>query len=191
MSLQDKISFIQTVADEKFRLILNEDWNSSRQNYREQIRSFLEKEFSAHFSREQLVNLHNLNWVPSCAEGSVSISHCTTMGGFTLSQFKIGFDVEELKRISTDIVKRVSDPHELKVSPKPEFLWVAKEAAFKALSGHHEGLTMADFQASDWQSYFENQIFGFRMNSKKTLDFGLNKGFIFSEGSCLLGFFFK
>lgn len=191
MSITNKILFIQNTADEKFRLILNEDWGSNHDNYRQKIRSFLSERMSMHFSREQLVQLSDLNRRPQGSDRQFSISHCLSLGGFAVSQYKVGFDVEVNSRISTEILKRVSTEQELQEAPQTEYLWVAKEAAFKALSNEVEPLVISDLICSEWQSYFENQIFGFRIKSKKTLDLNHNKGFIFSEGPCLIGLFFQ
>lgn len=191
MSLESKILFIQSSVDKKLRLILDTKWSSKNQNYRQEIRTFLASHFSAHFSREQLAQLSDLNRRPEASDVFISISHCALLGGFALSQFKVGFDVEESSRISQNILKRVCAEEELQACPKTEFLWVAKEAGFKALSQTNTALVIGDLQCSDWQSYFENQVFSFRLKSKKTLDFGLNKGFIFSEELCLYALFFK
>src|SRR4051812_1493857 len=100
MSLESKILYIQTSVDPKLRLILNPEWGSSLSNYRQNIRDCISSKFSAHFSREQLSMLHDLNWRPQASDGFVSISHCKSLGGFTYSKRRHGFDVEELNRIS-------------------------------------------------------------------------------------------
>ncbi|MEK6629086.1 MAG: 4'-phosphopantetheinyl transferase superfamily protein [Bdellovibrionota bacterium] len=191
MSLESKILFIQSSVDTTLRLILDTNWNSKNKNYRQEIRTFLADKFSSHFSRQQLAELNDLNKRPEASDVFISVSHCGFLGGFALSQFKVGFDAEESSRISEDILKRVCAESELQECPWTEFLWVAKEAGFKALSQADTALVIGDLQCYDWKSYFENQVFSFRLKSKKTLDFGLNKGFIFSEEPCLYGLFFK
>ena len=191
MSLASKILFIQSSVDKNFRLILDTRWNSTNLNYRQDIRTCLATQFSSHFSREQLAKLNDLNWLPEASDGCISISHCKALGGFTFSKYKNGFDVEESSRISLDILKRTSTEAEIHSSPRLEFLWVAKEAGFKALSSSCGDLVITDLVSTEWQSHFENQVFSFRLTSEKTLDFGLNKGFIFSEDACLFGFFLK
>lgn len=191
MSLESKILFIQSSVDKNFRLILDTKWNSANLNYRRDIRNCMATQFSSHFSREQLAKLNDLNWRPEASDGYISISHCRALGGFTFSKYKNGFDVEETSRISLDILKRTSSETELHACPRPEFLWVAKESGFKALSSTCSDLVITDLVCGEWQSQFENQIFSFRLTSEKTLDFGLNKGFIFSEGSCLFSIFLK
>lgn len=204
MSLESKTLYIQSVLDQNLRLILDERWNSKNTNHRQNIRNFLGTEFSSHFSREQLAKLNNLNWLPEASDGFLSISHCSLFGGFVFSKHQVGFDIEERKRISPQLLNRVCSATEIQECPHTEFLWVAKEAGFKALSqmaptaNHpspdtlkHQKLLISDLTCFEWQSYFENQIFGFRLKSKKPLEFSLNTGFIFTEGPCLFGFYFK
>lgn len=199
MDLTSKILFIQCAVDKKLRLILDTRWSSKSPIYRQDIRSCLSTQFSAHFSREQLAQLHDLNWLPIASDGYISISHCQLLGGFVFSQFKNGFDVEETARISVDILKRTSseaERDECSNAKVPiEFLWVAKESGFKALSSApsstYSDLLISDLVCTEWQSHFESQVFGFRLKSTKTLAFNLNKGFIFSDGPCLFSVFFK
>lgn len=191
MSLESKILFIQTSVDQHFRLILNKKWGSENLEYRRLIRQFLSQNMSHHFSREQLVSLSDLNQRPKASDGTISISHCKSLGGFSFSKLTHGFDVEEMQRISQDILKRTCNEQELAEAPSPNYLWVAKEACFKAMSTSESNLVMNDFHCQEWQSHFENQIYSCRMNSKKALDFGLNKIFVFSEQDFLISFFFK
>ena len=191
MNLDPKILFIQTSVDQSFRLILNKDWGSLNSNYRSDIRNFLAQHFSTYFSREQIMRLHDLNQRPLISEGSFSVSHCKSLGGFSYSKNSHGFDLEEKKRISMEILRRTCSPSELESAPTPEYLWVAKEACYKAISTQIDGIAMSDLECDHWQSHSENNIYSCRMNSKKALDFGLNKNFIFSDSDYLFGFFFK
>ncbi len=195
-SLTDKILFIQNSVDQKFRLVLDTEWSAKNPNYRQNIRHCLATKLSSHFSRVQLAQLYDLNRRPEASDRFISISHCKLLGGFALSQFRVGFDVEETQRISQAILKRVCDESELQDCPQLEFLWVAKEAGFKALSQEQptlmiSNLVISDFVCFDWASHYENQVFSFRLKAEKTLEFGLNKGFIFSNDSCLFALFFK
>ena len=189
--LLSKISYIQNTIDPELKLVLNPEWNSKNTNHRLAIRRCMEEKFTAHFSREQLAWLNDLNWLPEARNGYFSISHSSRMGGFSYSQFVHGFDIEETRRISHEIIKRTSTEDEVKQALRLEFLWVAKEAGFKALSDSDPALVISDLICFDWHSHIENQVFSFRLKSQKTLDFGLNKGFIFSEGVCLFAIFLK
>lgn len=196
-SLLEKIHFITALVDESLRIILNEEWSSLNTDNRLVIRHFLEKHFSANFTREQLALLNDLNWLPQAEQGYFSISHSKFMGGLSYSQYKHGFDVEEIRRISIDVLKRTCTPQEFEQTPRPEFLWVAKEAGLKALSGDYGylrsemPLLVSDLECYEWTSHFENRVFGFRLKSNKTLDLELNKGFIFYEAEQLFCIYFK
>ena len=196
-SLLEKIAFIRAETDENFRMILNPQWASSFTDYRLRIRRALEEKMTEHFTREQLVLLNDLNWLPESFSGHFSISHCKAMGGFTFSNYRHGFDVEELSRISVNTILRTSSDYERSTCPRNEFLWVAKEAGVKALSGAHgyerpeHDLVVTHLRTYEWNSHFENQVFSFRMKSEKALDFSLNKGFIFLEGDKLFCTYFK
>lgn len=196
-SLLEKIHFIAASIDESLRIILNEDWSSEQTDNRLVIRRFLEANFSANFTREQLALLNDLNWLPEAEHGYFSISHSKFLGGISYSQFKHGLDVEEIRRISVDVLKRTCKPQEFEQALRPEFLWVAKEAGLKALSGDCGylrstiPLLVSDLECFDWSSHFENRIFCFRLKSDKTLDLSLNKGFIFFEAEQLFCIYFK
>lgn len=193
--LPSKILFIQQSVDSKMRLVLNPGWSSIHPNYRHDIREFLASKFSVHFSREQLALLADLNWIPQASRGYFSISHCKSVGGFSYSEKPHGFDVEETRRISVDVLKRICTSDELQeVGDHPEYLWVAKEAGLKAFSSTwktaENPLLVSDLVCTEWSSHYENQIFGFRLKSSKTLDFSLNQGFIFSHEDCLYSLYF-
>ena len=191
MSIESKILYIQSSMDEEFRMIVDLQWSANHSDHRIKIRRFIEENFTSRFSREQLAWLNDLNKLPVATDGFFSISHCKALGGFTFSKLPHGFDVEETKRISTDILRRASSVKEQVAALKLEHLWVAKEAGFKALSSTRPDLLITDLICTDWQSHFENQVFSFRLNSLKTLDFSRNQGFIFSETDKLFCTYFK
>lgn len=196
-SLLEKISYIQSSIDSEFKMVLNPDWGSRIADHRLLIRRGLAEKMTSQFSRAQLALLNDLNWVPEADTGFFSISHTKSMGGFTYSQYKHGFDSEEMARISNDILRRTCSEKELKECPRTEFLWVAKEAGLKAHSGVSgytrptDPLVVTHLHAENWNSHFENKVFSFRLKSYKTLDFGHNKGFIFLEGDKLFCTYFK
>lgn len=92
---------------------------------------------------------------PFLENAGVSISHCPGRMGFALtSNFKsIGFDIEKLDRLKTKTIERVSTKEELSAAPQIEGLWVAKEAAYKALSNYDqrfEELTISQIILKEW-----------------------------------------
>jgi hypothetical protein len=189
--IEQKILYIQSSVDENFRLVASENWKSTEAEHRIKIRNCIEENFTSRFNRQQLAWLNDLNQLPQADDGFFSIAHCKTMGGFTYSKHPHGFDIEQTSRISTDIIQRTASAKEQAAAPLLQFLWVGKEAGFKALSSTRSDLLITDLLCTQWQSHFENQVFSFRLNSLKTLDFGLNIGFIFSEGDNLFCTYFK
>ena len=65
----------------------------------------------------------------------------------------IGFDIEEISRIHAKAVARISKPEELSLSPAK--IWVAKEAAFKALRGRPK--VIAALTTQSWRSVAEQE----------------------------------
>lgn len=101
--------------------------------HRRQIRmAMAEKLFLGQEAPNGILDLGNprpLRWA--------SISHCPQGGGFAWSDEKrdVGFDLEEISRISAAVVGRMSNPHEKEyVEMDAPAVWVAKEASFKAVS---------------------------------------------------------
>jgi hypothetical protein len=95
--------------------------------------------------------LRMLEHVPDPSNASVSISHNPSIGGFALTRQpspSIGFDVEEISRLHAKAVARISKPEEL--SQAPARVWVAKEAAYKALRGRPKVITA--LTTSAWRS---------------------------------------
>lgn len=191
MSIEQKILYIQSSIDHNFRLIVDTKWKSTENDHRLKIRNCIEENFTSKFSRQQLAWLNDLNKLPEASDGYFSITHCKALGGFTYSQYPHGFDVEETKRISIDIIKRTASVKEQEKALRLEYLWVAKEAGYKALAATRSDLLITDLLCTEWDSHFENQVFSFRLNSLKTLDFSLNKGFIFFEADNLFCTYFR
>ncbi|MBC7419283.1 MAG: hypothetical protein H7328_01025 [Bdellovibrio sp.] len=191
MNLENKLQLIHQLIDPSLQIVVSDKWNSTEREYRALIRHHLGDNFAPHFTKEQWAQLYDLNALPESLKGNFSISHNQTIGGFSYSEIKHGFDVEVKSRISTAILKRTSNEIEYMNAPVPEFLWVAKESAFKALSTAGTTLLLPDLVCLDWLSHFENQIWSFRIKSQKTLDFRLNRGFIFSENDILYSIFYQ
>ena len=100
--------------------------------------------------------LRMLEHIPDPPNASVSISHSPSIGGFAYTRAQspaIGFDIEEISRIHAKAVARISKPGEL--TQAPARIWVAKEAAFKALRGRPKVITALTTRA--WLSVVERE----------------------------------
>ncbi len=191
MSLETKLKLMHELVDPSLQIVVSDKWSSTEREFRSLIRHHLGDNFAPHFSREQWAQLYDLNQLPLALKGFFSISHNQAIGGFSYSEMKNGFDVEMKNRISTAILKRTSNEIEYMNAPVPEFLWVAKESAFKALAKPDLNLLLPDLICLDWESHSENQIWSFRIKSEKTLEFNHNRGFIFSENDILYSIYYQ
>ena len=189
-------SFIEkTIKDSDLKFVLSKNYSAKQTQHRQSIRNLLADEFTAHFSREQLANLSDLNIIPSASEGYFSITHNQQMGGFSYSKFPHGFDAESIARISKPVIDRTSSEPERASAPNVKFLWVAKEAAFKALNVRGENnansLVVTDLICNEWKSHPETEVCSFRITSEKILEQSLNLGFVFLEEDVLFAIYFK
>ncbi len=178
------------IKDPTFDIKLNPAWGSDHLNYRIQIREHLATVDSSYFSRQQQIQLYDLNLRPQPAQGFISISHCKNMGGFSYSRLPHGFDVEEIKRISETIITRTTTEQERSQAPHPKLLWVAKEAAYKALSDT-QPLIITDLVCTAWNSVSELRVWSYKINSVKPVQKGLNTGFVFSTPLLFAAVFFQ
>ncbi len=189
-------SFIEkTIKDPDLKFVLSKNYSAKQSQHRQSIRNLLAEEFTAHFSREQLANLSDLNIIPSASEGYFSITHNQHLGGFSYSKFSHGFDAESISRISKPVIDRTSSEPERASAPNVKFLWVAKEAAFKALNVRAENnansLVVTDLICKGWKSHPETEVCSFRITSEKTIEQSLNLGFVFSEEDVLFAIYFR
>lgn len=121
--------------------------NDTRFEMRELLRELLSAH--GHASPEELLELERRPYHP---ELHINISHCKDAGliGWALKPLKIGVDVEQVERIQTHLIRRVSLPGEISEAPRPELLWSAKEAAFKSRSDAVE--VISSVEIFDWHA---------------------------------------
>ncbi len=196
--MQDLLPFIdfiqKQIEDENFKIQLSADWASIHEKYRIKIREHLGDHESGLFSRQQWAELYNLHQRPQTKVGSISISHCQRIGGYAYSKFKMGFDVEEVAKISDAVITRTSSQEERARAPHLKFLWVAKEAAFKALHSETEDvntLILTDLICKNWLQTSDLQIWSYQINSAKKINTTQNIGYVFSVEDLIMSVFFK
>ena len=115
---------------------------------------------------------------------SISISHCKNLACFVFSPksetscFSIGLDIEETKRVSQQIISRISSLKEQNSSPNPSLLWTAKEASLKCFAQDQKTLLLSECHISDWfvsdleKSQFEKTyLFKAESKNKKAMGF--------------------
>ena len=102
-----------------------------------------------------------------------SVSHAAPDGGFALSTYPVGFDIEVTERVSKEIVARISSSEELESTPSFASLWCAKEAAFKALKAFKQPQVVSQIKIYfDKNHQDRNAVF--RVENEK--DFGASGG---------------
>jgi len=145
----------------KIEVILSTEWNSSKEGYREELRQHLAHSLQNQITQfTEIKKLMDLNQIPTPPGMSLSIAHCPLVGGFakTIPPNQIGFDVEVDDRVSAQSIARISKPDEVRIMPSPSHLWVAKEAAFKALFGKIQPKTQSQIEIVEAYNYDEHLI---------------------------------
>lgn len=124
--------------DLKIHVNIQEQFNAKEAFHRSSIRQAIANELEKTFDLARLPEILILEGPPKLDTGYVSISHCLSLGGFVYSMMPVGFDLEERLRVAPELVKRVSQESELKLTPHASLLWSIKEATFKSLYGFNQ-----------------------------------------------------
>lgn len=149
----------------ELQLVLSADFSSARPGYRTRIREALSARVS-----NAAIDLLDLARVPTHPDYSISITHGRALGGFTLAPlpFWIGFDIEEIERVSAAVASRVQAPGD-QPAPSPAHLWVAKEAVFKCLFLGHQPVTSMQIAIQGWTPISDkNYLFRARVPNSET-----------------------
>lgn len=151
-------------------IVVRQDWGSQSNHFRESIHGDLKKQMAKAYPFSDS-----------------SISHSHNLGGYVFSIFdaedvyQIGFDIEESARAKAETVRRIAfDADELNRSPTPASLWVAKEAAFKALKGPKQPPVVSEIEIGEWtvaDSQFETTL----VKNAKKFGFNFLKGCAFKR----------
>ena len=131
-------------------------WGAKEAGYRDLIRASIKEVLQPE------ENVADLTRPPKSSKWSISVSHAPHFGGWAAVPLpeRIGFDVEENRRISPAVIERMSTPQEIKDCPNPSFLWCAKEAYFKALA-QDQPQAITQLNISDWVTV-ENDFYSFK-----------------------------
>jgi phosphopantetheinyl transferase (holo-ACP synthase) len=130
-----KIILLDLGFDPNLCIHIKSEWASVNEDYRLKIRENLYNKISQN-STVSKGELSDLSRIPEHSDCHISISHCRTFGGYTYipKPHIIGFDVESLQRVTNKIANRISNPKDnIDSNVNPAIVWVAKEAAFKAI----------------------------------------------------------
>jgi 4'-phosphopantetheinyl transferase len=157
------------LKDPSLQLYLFESWSSEVEGHRQVIHQF----------RDQQVDLFDS-----------SISHSKGLGGLVTSRkARVGLDIEVSERVKDHIVQRVCrSQDEFNAAPTAAHLWVAKEAAFKALKGPSQPQLISEITVSDWQKS-ESQIETYRLIDRQNLKLSNNQGAVFLKPPFIISVF--
>lgn len=141
---------------------------------RDEVRKILKVPSMDFFYAEDLIVRENLQTKieEKLRGGSLaySVSHSKSFGGaaFVDSAFgPIGFDIEETSRVTEAVALRVSDEHQLRIAPTAAAIFVAKEAAFKALRGPRQPKILSEVEIINWEVHpFSPPIYSFKAGLK-------------------------
>ncbi len=149
-------------------------WGAQEPGYRDLIR----KSLAEVLKPEE----NDLSKPPRSSKWSISISHAKHFGGWVAVPLphRVGFDVEEDRRITPAIIERMSTAQEIADCPNPSFLWCAKEAYFKSLA-QDQPQAITQLNISGWVQ-LEPGLYSFTANPHKP-----GRGWIFSHEPFLFG----
>lgn len=147
--------FLNIFKDPSLRITSHADWGATNPQYKELIYAALDQALQ------------------KSPKAFSSISHTHSEGGFAVSAFPVGFDVEITSRVTLDLLGRISTEKELSSAPDWASLWCAKEAAFKALKHFQQPKVVSQIEINFDQS---DSVRGpiFRVENEK--EFGASNG---------------
>lgn len=157
-----KLNLLEIHLDPVFASHISNNRNSIRQNILDR--------YQAQMTNDEQHVMLDLEQLPTTKNLFFSISHMKHHGGYAVSDEKIGFDVEDISRISTQVVERITSSSEIFKAPQLEFLWSAKEAVFKVASPI-DNLVIKDVEITGWSAMDDIHFFHAQINRSSTLHF--------------------
>lgn len=117
----------------------SEKWGSKNKDHRHLLRKEL-----FNFCESQKLKVLNdfldLNIRPQIENGTISISHCESLGGFIVSNHFVGLDIEDTSRLTDKLIDRISNKDEISnwnnILYSKNAIWPAKESSFKLFSNY-------------------------------------------------------
>lgn len=158
----DKI-FQSALGDPSIKIVTRLNWGAVNPQYKELIYAALDQTLQNHpkyFS---------------------SISHAHPEGGFVVSCFPVGFDVEVTDRVTLQLVARICEEKELLEAPDWASLWCAKEATFKALKNFKQPQIVSDLHI-EFENKNEKPISIFHLANANKFDAPQGIGATYNSG---------
>lgn len=157
---------------------LRSDWGSQSQHHRESIHQAV---------KAKMAKAYPLS--------DSSISHCPSLGGFAFTSFdvnsivQLGFDVEEISRITPVISQRIcKTKEEFAAAPSAAHLWCAKEAAYKSLKGPKQPKVVSELELFGWENR-DSQFETVRLKDLQKFNFSVGTGAVIESDGFIFAFF--
>lgn len=135
----------------ELRLKLSEKFGMKNTNNRKLIRESLLVDLKADGYKVVDSAVTNLDFLPTCSDVGISISHTNEIGGYVIGSGvrAVGLDIEVTDRVSKKLADRVKKSDEN--YPAPDFFWCAKESAYKMLGSLGKApLVISDLKITSW-----------------------------------------
>lgn len=175
LSLEEINTITRALAIAELSVHVQSDWGSDHPDFREKIKQHL---------KETADSFKNI--------GSSSISHAAGLGGYAYlpdAQMQVGFDIEKRSRVRPSTVQRIcKNTEELLRARLPENLWVAKEAAFKALIGPTQPPVLSDLEVTEWVMHSQD-LETYFIDKPEKYGFSIARGAVLTEDEYCFGFF--
>ena len=183
------LEVLKSVLDcPSLELHLSSHWGSSQPEHRFKIRQFIAENVRACGGPDRTEDILDLEKVPALSNSQVSISHCLQYGVIAFAQNPVGVDVEELPRLQDKIVARMSNESEMSQAPSAASLWVAKEAAYKALKSFAQPQVLSQLEIGMWQA-LDSHSETFALLNHSTFAAPVGKGVVIRNKSHALAVF--
>lgn len=135
----------------ELKLKLSEKFGMKNSENRKLIRESLLVDLKADGYKVVDSAVTNLDFLPTCSDVGISISHTNEIGGYVIGcgVKAVGFDVESTDRVSQKLAQRIAQSAEN--YPAPDFFWCAKESAYKMLGSLGKApAVISDLKIQSW-----------------------------------------
>ncbi|MCC6137682.1 MAG: 4'-phosphopantetheinyl transferase superfamily protein [Bdellovibrionaceae bacterium] len=133
----------------KAKIYLIEQFGSELPDHRLQLRTLVSEQLLKD-GHSLPSSVQNLDKPISHPHLHLSLSHTMDACAFAYidTTHRVGIDIEQLVRLTTPVIERVSTLKEREHAPDIRYLWPAKEATFKAISPRCQ--VISDIETHSW-----------------------------------------
>lgn len=173
------LAILRGLLTPSLELHLSSEWSSNSPDHRKLLRAFIADHLC--LQGEARKEVCDLTYPPQTADKKISLAHSLHIGVVGFADVAIGVDIEQTSRVTEKIVERISSKEEMKAAPSVADLWVAKEAAFKALYNYEQPQIMSQVEIGAWQKH-SSQIEIFHVTNVEKFSAPHGVGAIWTSG---------